>query len=172
MLIPHLIFKRQYLIVNWENVDSTYSYLRNYVDNLLQQNILTAKWHFCWILIDTLLTCHRISTDNLLSVKRRTIKIKCDLCVIMMWDPSVLNVRRDEKKCFPSLVVNSYPLESCAADWQMHLCLCRVWPWHQRGELWGILLAWVLLQLQEVLPLTCQQALRDHWRSHLLPRLC
>lgn len=51
------------------------------------------------------------------------------------------------------------------------VCLRRVRPRHQCGELRGILLARVLLQLQEVQPLTGQQALRHQWRSHLLPRL-
>lgn len=49
--------------------------------------------------------------------------------------------------------------------------LCRVRPRHQRGELRGLQLARVLLQLQEVLPVAGQQALRHQSRPHLLPRL-
>lgn len=47
----------------------------------------------------------------------------------------------------------------------------RLWQGHQRGELRGPQLAWVLLQLQEVLPVPGQQALRAARRGHLLPWL-
>lgn len=64
-------------------------------------------------------------------------------------------IQRDYKKMF-------------LPDW-WHLC--RVRPRYQRGELRGLLLARVLLQLQEVLSVSGQQALRHHCRTNLLPRL-
>lgn len=71
------------------------------------------------------------------------------------WDKWQARLRRDTSRC-PSV---------CPSR------LCRVRPRHQRGELRGLLLARVLLQLQEVLPLAGQQALRHQRRAHLLPRL-
>lgn len=67
--------------------------------------------------------------------------LQCDICCV--WSQG--NYHFLQMLCF-----YKHHFLSFAADWLPSFPLCRVWPWHQCGELWGILLARVLLQLQEV----------------------